>query len=345
MSDRRDDRNVQTSPLGHAEPGCGLHGTRPPWLAVIVGYLFLDGLFGIAGTLLSIPGQGDLLYRLPPFSFFWWYAYGDPWGWARPLTSFLSWTIPLLQLGVAYSIWRTPANTQRLVLIVGAALALAAALQALVPHEHIAHGYVWDMGRSMAGVAGVALAVFAIWFVRRFASLARPEATLLAVYLILTGVSGLCAAISGVVEQGLALPLCLIRGFCSWSYALAECPIVEVLTSALMIGCGVLLRRADPHLRAIGIAVVLGSALNLAMWLLRILAGVWGPFLPDASQHLIRMCPVLGSLAVALALARFLWRNKRLFASNEPLCRSCRYNLKGNVSGVCPECGTPAEVA
>jgi len=35
----------------------------------------------------------------------------------------------------------------------------------------------------------------------------------------------------------------------------------------------------------------------------------------------------------------YLWWTGR--PSSEGLCRSCRYNLTGNTSGICPECGTP----
>jgi uncharacterized RDD family membrane protein YckC len=29
------------------------------------------------------------------------------------------------------------------------------------------------------------------------------------------------------------------------------------------------------------------------------------------------------------------------FCGNQQLCRTCGYNLTGNISGICPECGTP----
>jgi len=41
-------------------------------------------------------------------------------------------------------------------------------------------------------------------------------------------------------------------------------------------------------------------------------------------------------LAFALSFAK--WRGHR---AKQGHCRKCRYNLMGNTSGVCPECGTP----
>jgi hypothetical protein len=43
-----------------------------------------------------------------------------------------------------------------------------------------------------------------------------------------------------------------------------------------------------------------------------------------------------GFLAPALAAARIRWTHKRRLAGH---CPSCGYDLTGNVSGVCPECG------
>ena len=51
----------------------------------------------------------------------------------------------------------------------------------------------------------------------------------------------------------------------------------------------------------------------------------------------------LCSLTVVLP-AIWLWRyrrDRRLRTDGMPHCAQCDYNLTGNVSGICPECGTP----
>lgn len=44
-----------------------------------------------------------------------------------------------------------------------------------------------------------------------------------------------------------------------------------------------------------------------------------------------------------LALATWLWRREGPNSSG--ICANCRYDLTGNTSGVCPECGERVEVA
>jgi hypothetical protein len=67
-----------------------------------------------------------------------------------------------------------------------------------------------------------------------------------------------------------------------------------------------------------------------------------GFFKDFGDAHGVRWVFPLGALlvpALALPLGRFLvvWANRRRGGAG--LCRRCGYDLTGNVSGVCPECG------
>ena len=51
-----------------------------------------------------------------------------------------------------------------------------------------------------------------------------------------------------------------------------------------------------------------------------------------------------GAFVVCVLLVRLaLMPEKRPPEEQRPYCKGCRYDLTGNVSGVCPECGRPIE--
>jgi hypothetical protein len=56
----------------------------------------------------------------------------------------------------------------------------------------------------------------------------------------------------------------------------------------------------------------------------------------------LRMAIAMGG---AVGVAVILWLVLRARPSNPGICTSCAYNLTGNVSGVCPECGTAVEAS
>jgi hypothetical protein len=53
--------------------------------------------------------------------------------------------------------------------------------------------------------------------------------------------------------------------------------------------------------------------------------------------------PLWTPACLAMAGAVFFWRRSR--PRTLPECSSCGYNLTGNTSGVCPECGVPTRAA
>jgi hypothetical protein len=52
------------------------------------------------------------------------------------------------------------------------------------------------------------------------------------------------------------------------------------------------------------------------------------------------LCPIFAIIASQALYRRLRWRLHDIGR-----CRSCDYNLTGNVSGICPECGTPVPEA
>jgi len=122
-----------------------------------------------------------------------------------------------------------------------------------------------------------------------------------------------------------------------WAYVLAACIMITTVTPGIAAILWVLRRDHRPVLHACLIAGVLGSVVLLAEdWNLRV--GLdWCPLAFDASRR-----PDLpweaGAIGVAIGLIAFFVPRRRPIAG---FCASCGYNLTGNVSGVCSECGTP----
>jgi hypothetical protein len=70
----------------------------------------------------------------------------------------------------------------------------------------------------------------------------------------------------------------------------------------------------------------------------------WGaPGLPDVTWWRVLVVVGFSSAFYTGAGAFIAWVSARRHVARVPgpTCRKCRYSLMGNVSGVCPECGTP----
>jgi hypothetical protein len=87
---------------------------------------------------------------------------------------------------------------------------------------------------------------------------------------------------------------------------------------------------AADGLLMISLLVLLASALRWGVWLVAGKANTgWRP--ETGLTHVAMVCISLGLL---------VWGHIRARAIDPGLCPVCRYDLTGNVSGVCPECGT-----
>lgn len=86
------------------------------------------------------------------------------------------------------------------------------------------------------------------------------------------------------------------------------------------------------------------AQIMLGLTILSIVAGLVSPAHSTIPGSLLNQTLGWGlfMLATSVSLLAIAWRVSE--ASPDPLCTQCGYNLTGNVSGICPECGTPASV-
>jgi hypothetical protein len=69
---------------------------------------------------------------------------------------------------------------------------------------------------------------------------------------------------------------------------------------------------------------------------------VYQPVIPLAGGQPLAFVPLwLPLVIVVIPTAWLWWRDLRRYPEGH--CQKCGYDLTGNVSGICPECGTPTE--
>ncbi len=94
-----------------------------------------------------------------------------------------------------------------------------------------------------------------------------------------------------------------------------------------------------------------GLTLNVKQWP-RLIAeyGPWKgkPVVESIALILLHAKYLLITLAVSLGMGMIVWGTCRLLRGriavlDSPFCPQCDYNLTGNVSSVCPECGTAVD--
>jgi len=96
-------------------------------------------------------------------------------------------------------------------------------------------------------------------------------------------------------------------------------------------------------IKAIGVWVIAGQMSSLVY-----MAGMFVEVWRDSSTSYVLLGSALQmaiGCAVGLATGLYLffggkWIVNLAIPSNRPYCHECGYELTGNVSGVCPECGT-----
>jgi len=89
-------------------------------------------------------------------------------------------------------------------------------------------------------------------------------------------------------------------------------------------------------------ALVLAGYGNHALWMEMHAPGMWGAILNELGWSWVIGNFVAWNMAFVVCWIGLMMINKQRTRSgriSEGLCVECGYNLTGNVSGICPECG------
>lgn len=128
--------------------------------------------------------------------------------------------------------------------------------------------------------------------------------------------------------------------------------VIAAVTNGVRVMCGaaylawiaVLIRfgasRRRPRVQRLGMAITLVELAVVAIFLSWFGPRYWsqrarGGLLVDMA----RVTPVVGATSVAIMIVTL--KSHRAGRDDRPSCDQCGYDLTGNQSGICPECGTP----
>ncbi len=323
---------------------------RPPWLILIVGYLCITGLFGTLGTVLQLPSEYNLLWSIRHY-FFAEYDWKAPWAWADPSRYLWLQLTYVVSLAAGLLLWRYPTRFRRLAPTVAIVLLIGATLNCLaLVGEFLTQGSLYPdwptrMGLLLPWLDSFAVPIFGLWFVHRVETLRRPAITLAAGYLLLIGAPNLMSHIA-LLFSGYSFGYPQMLKYSdwptiSWSLLYVIEPLSRFVVVAAFLVCGIVLLKRPARIVAVAWVCLAAMFVQPLVAVLQLVAGyvdmtgLWH----GLSFFAAYACPMamgLFGLTVAYRLRR-RWRNEL------PGCRVCGYNLTGNVSGICPECGTPCD--
>ncbi len=160
---------------------------------------------------------------------------------------------------------------------------------------------------------------------------------------IVVGAALIVHGISGVIWLGYEIITKLWSQLGGWSAAYVWWEAAEMTMALLCLPLGLAVFFWDWMRRWIGIVLTLGIMTEVLALGIACSAGTFpfgDPGWASFAKHLCSDSMPDAALAVLLVP---LFRLERRLAQSGPACNNCGYNLTGNVSCVCPECGRATE--
>ncbi len=320
---------------------------RPPWLILFTGYLCINGLFGTLYIVLKLPTQYNLLWHIRRY-FLADYDWTAPWAWTDPSRYLWLCLTEVVTLAAGLLLWMHPTRVKRVALTVAIALIVGATLNSLTSlGEWLTRGSLypgWAVKSSVVlrDLAAYAVPALALWFVHRADTLRRPAITLIAGYLLVVGAAGTMAHIVLLFAEGDQGYPQMLRDsgwptispdllFLVWQLG-------RFVTVAMFFVCGLLLLKRPARIVAVAWASLAATFVHPSVAVLLLATDqlkLGSGFLSTLSFF----SGDAGVIAMALFVLLFAYRLRDRSRDKFPECRICGYNLTGNVSGTCPECG------
>jgi hypothetical protein len=312
---------------------------RPLWLALLGGFLIVHGSVVVLSMLLRdgslarllsfalrvLEGPGNVGFNA------WFWSYAGHWSQLV--------TIAVLATGV--HIIRCRSVRLRVAIPIAVALLVAGVLPALAAVLSGTSWMTWP-SKVMTGswyIPPIFLPLFALWFVRHAASIQRPAVTLIVGYLVTVGGAGTIAfacyylAIRDQTVSMLSPPGGWTRSDVS--------SMTYLLLPVVLLAGGLFLwirpKRIVAVATILAVAALIRSSAEFHS-LTEIFARSNFVFSVLAKTS-IYLREALHPLILALYLLWFAIRFRHRFGQHAIGCRQCGYDLTGNVSGICPECG------
>lgn len=331
LADRHDDEN------------------RPPWLTLICGYLIVYGSVMVLTIIFRQFGQYHFIWSIRRF---WKDPNGEGLrGWLLHLSFLSSHLTPIAALATGVLVVSRPSRLAHLAIqiallmlmdgVLGAALNLSSFMTEPV-FLQLMH---WTLCTFLLLklVPPIILPIFVLSFVRRSSEFQRPTIKLIVGYLVIIGAIGFFAFVVlyfGQVARGVGRLLSPRQG---WTESHVSVVARQMYPVALL-ACGLVLWKRPGRVVAVAGTIAFATLISTAM---RIPALRYA--FTESHSVLDRIGVYLRELIYPLILAAFFLafaiRFRHRLGPNHSICRKCGYNLTGNVSGRCPECGAETSSA
>lgn len=307
----------------HDHPESALEHRRPLWESMIVAYLLVLGIEATLAVVFQLP------VRVRAFR-------NAEWSWDQTLFLCKCLTA-LVTFGSGMFLYAKPKAVRAVVVVVAIAFITQAVLDARDTNLH----RMWSQQRWLgpplfmivltAASTGLQ-AVLAFAFAVRAPRLKRPEVLLYAGTLLVTGASGLVLGAEHLARTWKHVPS-------PWSISLS----VSLVMMYVVFVCAGVFALIRP-LRIVTVAWVVSMAMIVTLSVAILGVVLTHVFVQmDTWFRLEALSGGLSVLAMCFIYVGFAYSVRRLVMDSESACTVCGYDLTGNTSGVCPECGSAIE--